>query len=203
MFPNWKHCYLKPNFRKIIVVQESEIGKNIKSLRLARNLTLESLAAKAGLTKGYLSKVENSEKSPPVSTLIVLAKALGTTLSQIFGENNTAIRCSVVKKKEREFMASTGTGFGYSYETLAHKYPNKKMEPSILTIPADSKKSLIFQHDGEEMVLVLEGTMQFFHGGKEYILEPGDCVYYDSSVPHYALPAAGKEVKCLDVIFVP
>ena len=185
------------------MIQESKIGKNIKTLRLARNLTLESLAAKAGLTKGYLSKVENSKKSPPVSTLIVIAKALGITLSRIFGEENIAISCSIVRKKERQFMADTGTGFGYSYETLAHKYPNKKMEPSILTIPADSKKSLVFEHDGEEMVLVLEGTMQFFHGGEEYILEPGDCVYYDSSVPHYALPADGKEVKCLDVIFVP
>jgi transcriptional regulator with XRE-family HTH domain len=185
------------------VVQESEIGKNIKSLRLARNLTLESLAAKAGLTKGYLSKVENSEKSPPVSTLIVIAKALGTTLSQIFGEKNMAIRCSVVRKEERQLMAKTSSGFGYSYETLAHKYPNKKMEPSILTIPADSKKSLVFQHEGEEMVLVLEGTMRFFHGGEAYILEPGDCVYYDSSIPHYGLPAGGKEVKCVDVIYIP
>ena len=185
------------------MVQESEIGKNIKTLRLARNLTLESLAANAGITKGYLSKVENSEKSPPVSTLIVIAKALGVTLSQIFKEEDSFVRCSVVKKEERQFLAKTGANFGYSYETLAHTYPNKKMEPSILTIPGNSKKSLVFQHDGEEMVLVLEGTMRFFHGGKEYILEPGDCVYYDSSIPHYALSADGREVKCVDVIYMP
>ncbi|MBL0713499.1 MAG: helix-turn-helix transcriptional regulator [Desulfosarcina sp.] len=185
------------------MIPESQIGKNIKALRLARKLTLEAMAAKAGLTKGYLSKVENSKKSPPVSTLIVIAKALGVTLSQIFGEENTTVRCSVVKKAERQFMAKTGVGFGYSYETLAHKYPDKKMEPSILTIPADSKKSLVFQHDGEEMVLVIEGTMRFFHGEDEYLLEPGDCVYYDSSVPHYALPADNRDVKCVDVIYVP
>ena len=185
------------------MIPESQIGKNIKALRLGRNLTLESLAAKAGLTKGYLSKVENSKKSPPVSTLIVIAKSLGVTISQIFGEENTAVRCSVVKKAERQFMAKTSAGFGYSYETLAHNYPDKKMEPSILTIPADSKKSLVFQHEGEEMVMILEGTMRFFHGEDEYLLEPGDCVYYDSSVPHYALPANHQDVKCIDVIYVP
>jgi len=185
------------------MIPEAQIGKNIKALRLARKLTLEAMAARAGLTKGYLSKVENSKKSPPVSTLIVIAKALGVNLSQIFGEENTAVRCSVVRKAERQFMAKAGVTFGYSYETLAHKYPNKKMEPSILTIPADSEKSLIFQHEGEEMVLVLEGTMRFIHGDEAYLLEPGDCVYYDSSIPHYALPAGDRDVKCLDVIYVP
>lgn len=185
------------------MIPESQIGKNIKSLRLSLNLTLDGLAEKTGLTKGYLSKVENSKKSPPVSTLIVIAKALGVTLSQIFEEENTTVRCSVVKEAERQFMAKTGVGFGYSYETLAHKYSDKKMEPSILTIPADSKKSLVFQHDGEEMVLVIEGTMRFFHGEDEYLLENGDCVYFDSSVPHYALPADHRDVKCVDVIYVP
>lgn len=50
------------------MIPESMIGKQIKSLRTARNLTLEALAAKTGYTKGYLSKVENSDRSPPVST---------------------------------------------------------------------------------------------------------------------------------------
>ena len=189
---------------------QSYSGHNVVDVRMIAHIlppalidTKEAVAGKAGLTKGYLSKVENSKKSPPVSTLIVIAKALGVTISQIFGEENTAVRCSVVKKTERQFMAKTGVGFGYSYETLAHKYPDKKMEPSILTIPADSRKSLVFQHDGEEMVLVLEGAMRFFHGGDEYLLESGDCVYYDSSVPHYALPADHRDVKCVDVIYVP
>jgi transcriptional regulator with XRE-family HTH domain len=185
------------------MIPESQIGKNIKALRLSRKFTLETLAGKAGLTKGYLSKVENSEKSPPVSTLIVIAKALGVTLSRIFGEENAAIRCSVIKKEERQFMAKTGIAFGYSYETLAHKYPDKKMEPSILTIPADSKESAIFQHEGEEMMLVIEGAMRFFHGQEEYFLETGDCVYFDSNFPHYGLPADTRDVKCIMVIYVP
>jgi transcriptional regulator with XRE-family HTH domain len=185
------------------MIPESQIGKNIKSLRLSLKLTLDGLADKTGLTKGYLSKVENSEKSPPVSTLIVIAKALGVTLSRIFGEETMESRCSVVKREERQFMAKTGIAFGYSYETLAHKYPDKKMEPSILTIPADSRESAVFQHEGEEMMLVIEGTMRFFHGEDEYILETGDCVYFDSNLPHYALPADNRDVKCLMVIYVP
>jgi transcriptional regulator with XRE-family HTH domain len=126
------------------MIPESQIGKNIKALRLSRKLTLEALAGKAGLTKGYLSKVENSKKSPPVSTLIVIAKALGVTLSRIFGEENTSTAARWSKRRNGNSWPKPASAFGYSYETLAQKYPNKKMEPSILTIPADSEESACF-----------------------------------------------------------
>jgi mannose-6-phosphate isomerase-like protein (cupin superfamily) len=150
-----------------------------------------------------LSKVENSDKAPPVSTLLVIAKALGVTMAQLLGEVSPTVRCSVVKKNERRLMARNGTVFGYSCETLAHNYLNKKMEPYILTIPAKSDKSAIFQHEGEEMLLVVQGTMRFSHGGEVYLVETGDCVYFDSSVPHYGLAADDRDVKCVMVIYVP
>jgi len=185
------------------MITESQIGKNIKALRLSQNLTIKTLADKAGITKGYLSKVENSDKAPPVSTLLVIAKALGVTVSQLLGEENAQVRCSLIKKNERMLMARNGTVFGYSYETLAHPYLDKKMEPYILTIPAKSEERSIFQHEGEEMLLVIEGTMRFLYGEDEYIVETGDCVYFDSSVPHFGRPADDREVKCVMVIYVP
>lgn len=120
------------------MIPESKIGKQIKTIRLYQKLTLESLAEKTGFTKGYLSKVENSEKAPPLSTLIVLAKALGVALSRIFGEEPKARRFSLVKKDKRRLLSRNGTVFGYSYETLAHPDLEKRVEPYILTIPANS-----------------------------------------------------------------
>lgn len=185
------------------MIPESEIGKKIKAIRLSQNFTIKAVAEKAGITKGYLSKVENSDKAPPVSTLLVIAKALGVTLSQLLGEDSPAVRCSVVKKGERKLMARDGTVFGYSYETLAHHYLNKKMEPYILKIPAGPEESAIFQHEGEEMLLVIEGTMRFVYGEQEYLVETGDCVYFDSNVPHYGVSADDRDVKCVMVIYVP
>lgn len=185
------------------MIQESDIGRNIKSIRVSQKLTLEALAEKTGYTKGYLSKVENADKSPPVSTLIVLAKALGVALSDIFGDETTVKRCAVVRKAERHVMARSGANFGYSYETLAHTYPNKKMMPSILTIPSESRGSEVFQHEGEEMMLVVEGRMRFFHGDDVYVLEPGDSVYFDSGIPHYGIPDDHRDVKCVMVIYLP
>ena len=185
------------------MLPESQIGPTIKKIRNSLHLTLEVLAQRTGFTKGYLSKVEHSEKAPPVSTLIVIAKVLGVTISQILGEENTLVSCSVVKADERLPMARNGVNFGYSYETLAHPFPNKKMEPYILTIPAGTEESAVFQHDGQEMLLVLEGTMKFNHGGQSYLLESGDCIYFDSAIPHYGLPADDQTLKMLMVIYIP
>ena len=185
------------------MLEEKEIGKNIRRMRQAAGHSLDAFAQLTGLSKGYLSKLENSEKSPPVSTLIVIAEVLKTTLSDIFNEGTETISASLVKKGERKPMARNGTFFGYSYETLAHKYPHKSMEPYLLTIPAGSTESAVFQHKGEELMFVLQGTMHFHHGTEEYMVEEGDCIYFDSGVEHYGISVGDKDLKIMMVIFVP
>src|SRR5208337_1479957 len=101
---------------------EADIGKRIKSLRNKKRITLESLAIETGFTKGYLSKVEKSEKAPPVSTLGIIARALGVTISSLLGEESPASPISLVKKSERPLITRDGTGLGYSYEAVAHKF---------------------------------------------------------------------------------
>lgn len=183
------------------MVEEKELGKNIQQQRMNRGLTLKEVAERTGYTKGYLSKIENSEKAPPVSTLINLAKVLNINLSEIFGEVEENSPICLVKKGDRRIIARDGSVFGYAYQTLAHKFHNKHMEPYILTLPLKPKENVLFQHKGEEILFVLEGTMKFFHGEKEFIVEEGDCVYFDGSIPHYGVCLGKKEVKCLMVIY--
>ena len=179
---------------------EREIGKNIRMIRKLKELTLEDLAKKTGFTKGYLSKVENSEKAPPVSTLLNIARVMGVSMSKLFGEGHEQTSLSLVKKNERQQMARSGTSFGYSFETLAHKYPDKKMEPYILTIPPEIEEHPLFQHEGEELLFAMQGSLKFLHGEDEYLLEEGDCIYFDSSMPHRGFALGGKEVKILIVM---
>jgi len=190
--------------RRSPVIQETEVGKRIQQYRTNKQLTLQDLAGKTGLTKGYLSKIEKAKKAPPVSTLINLAKALDISLSEILGEaeDNKDPIC-LVKKADRPFIARDGTVFGYAYQALAHKFHNKHMEPYVLTLPLKPKQNTIFQHRGEEILFVLDGTMRFFHGEKEFIVEEGDCVYFDGSIPHYGICQGNKDVKCLMVIYTP
>ena len=83
---------------------EADIGKRIKSLRNKKRITLESLAAETGFTKGYLSKVETSEKAPPVSTLGSIARALGVSISILLGEESPIQSICLVKKSERPLI---------------------------------------------------------------------------------------------------
>jgi transcriptional regulator with XRE-family HTH domain len=185
------------------MIQEAELGKRIKEYRINRGITLQELSEKIGLTKGYLSKIEKAKKAPPVSTLIMLANALEISISDIFGEAEENSPICLVKEKERRLIARDGSVFGYSYQTLAHKFHKKHMEPYFLILPLRPKKNALFQHKGEEILFVLEGTMKFFHGEKEFIVEKGDCIYFDGSIPHYGISQGNKEVKCLMVIYTP
>jgi mannose-6-phosphate isomerase-like protein (cupin superfamily) len=98
-------------------------------------------------------------------------------------------------------MAKTGEEFGYAYEALANPYPNKHMEPFILTYPSDDALQHIFQHDGQEMLFVLQGKMRFKYGNKKFVLDKGDCIYFDSSVAHTGEPLGGQPLKTLIVLY--
>ena len=182
---------------------ESEIGRRIKVSRINKKFTLEQLANQTGFTRGYLSRIEKSQKSPPLSTLGIIARVLGITISFLVGEEGQQTSISIVKKGERPLVARQGTALEYSYEAVAHTFPNKKMEPFILTLPLKPKAKTITRHEGQEMLFVLEGTMKFLCGNREYILEQGDCIYFDSSLPHFGESVGRKEAKCFMVIYTP
>lgn len=183
------------------LINEADIGKRIKSLRHEQRVTLEALAAETGFTKGYLSKVEKSLKSPPISTLGIIARALGVGISSLLGEDQRASSICLVKKTERPQITRPGKSSEYSYEALAHAFHNKLMEPFILTLPLNPKKRILYQHEGQELLFVLEGTMKFQHGSEHLIAEEGDSVYFDSGVPHFGEAMGKKAAKCLTVIF--
>jgi transcriptional regulator with XRE-family HTH domain len=181
-------------------ILESEIGRRIKALRAEKRITLEQLARQTGFTKGYLSKVEKSKKAPPVSTLGNIARTFNVTISSLLGEDSPRTSFCLVRKGERPVIARDGTAFGYSYEAMAHNYPNKIMEPFILTLPVGPKKKTFYQHEGEEILFVIQGSMKFIHGNEEHIVNEGDCVYFDSGIAHFGESIGRKEVKCFMVI---
>lgn len=185
------------------MIIEEEIGKRIKSQRLKAKLTLQDLSDRTGLSKGYLSKMEKSKKAPPVSTLINIAKALNVTFSFLLGEINEENSILVVRKNERPILSQPATEFGYSYEALGHSYPDKQMYPYILRFPSNQKEKYKFQHDSQECLFVLEGTMHFYYGKKEYIIETGDCIFFDANIPHYGEQLGDEKLVAFMVISPP
>lgn len=185
------------------MIEEADIGKRIQQIRKKHGITLRTLGDKTGFSQGFLSKVENSKKAPSIGTLMKLAKALDVRIADIFGETDPDTTITLVKKHERREMARNGTNLGYSYQALAPHYPNKHMDPYVLKDPPNRKGKAVFQHEGEEMLYVLGGKTKFFYGDKEFILEEGDCLYFDASVPHYGVALDDQEFKCLLVFYSP
>lgn len=165
---------------------ELQIGQCMGELRSLRGLTLEQLAERTGFTKGYLSKIENSKKLPPIASLSRIAQALDADVTAFFptsmSESNES--ASVVRVAERRPAVRGASAFGYDYVSLAYKKRNKHMEPFIFTFPSDIDKHVFFQHEGEEFIFILSGQVEFQAGIQKWVLGPGDSLYFDSRVPH-------------------
>ena len=147
-----------------------DIGTKIKQLRLVNDLTLEELASRSELTKGFLSQVERNLTSPSISTLEDILEALGTNLSQFFQEEPDE---KVVFTKDDFFVDERDD------HTIAWIVPNAQkndMEPILLTIKPKGKSQTMTSYNGQEFGYVLKGKETFYLDGSRnhYLYNPGE-----------------------------
>jgi len=183
-------------------MDEKNISESIKRLRIARQLTLQDLADRTGLTKGYLSKVERSKKAPPYSTLTKIAAAFEIEITALLtGDAGSLpdVKRYVSRGTKRPVFRETDQVAGYDYELLAEGKPGKNMEPFIIHAPFDVSRT--YSHEGEESIFVMEGTLEFFYGDETLILEAGDNIYFDSVVPHVGRSMGNAKARLLVVIY--
>jgi len=187
-------------------LEEKAIIEKIKRIRINKNITLRALASKTGLTEGYLSRIENSENAPPISTLSRIAQGLDIDTSYLFfsaskndeGNPNIVI---FLKEEIKEDGAHTPHGrsvHGYHFEPLAPKKRGKNMQPYILIPDFEPGESL--QHEGEEFMYILEGKIEFFYGTEKFILSRGDCAYFESHIPHNGRSIGEEKAKVLIIL---
>ncbi len=186
---------------------EQQIGPRLRRIRKHCGFTLEELAEKTDLTKGYLSKIETGKKVPPIATLSRISHAVECEIAYFFQDREDGDRIedrvSVVRSGERRQVVRGGSSFGYDYRSLAHRYHDKAMDPFVFTFPADIQGATYFEHDGEELVFILDGTVEFEIADKMLRLETGDSVYFDSSLPHRGRSIGDGNAQALVVIYSP
>jgi transcriptional regulator with XRE-family HTH domain len=182
------------------IPSEFDLGERLRGLRLKHEMSLESLASTAGLTKGFLSLVERGHKAPSISTLLRLAEAFGLSMGGLLGEpKSTEPAYSLVRVRERRKYAREGSLYGYRYEAVAFRKDNKLMEPFIVSPPMRAPRKF-FQHEGDEMVFVLSGRVEIQLRDDRILLVPGDCLYFDASLPHRSHSVGGERAITLVVI---
>jgi transcriptional regulator with XRE-family HTH domain len=187
-------------------VRRLKLGEKIKDLRLARRYTLRQVAGKTGLSIPLLSQIENNAVSPPVATLLRIARALDVNIGHFFREEESKEKAVVVRKDERKKIfrrlpVRHGQS-GYTYQALAYTRNAKHMEPFLIEFEPKGKGKLSFlTHRGEEFHFVFRGRLAFYYKDEEIILGPGDSLYFDASVPHTFRALGGRKAQAIAVIY--
>lgn len=159
---------------------ESRVGMRIRTLRKKRGLSLRALSALCGLSINAISQIERGESSPTLSSLHVLATALGVPLTTFLEDDSEQ---AVVFLKQAERQRSRGEGF--VMEGLGAGLPNQQLEPFLVTIEAGRGNTASpITHPGEELVYCLTGELEYRIGSTVYRLEAGDSLLFQASQPH-------------------
>ena len=182
-----------------------KVGEKIKQIREEQGLSLQQLADRSGFSSALLSQIENHMVSPPLGTLIKISKALEVEIGVFFQEMHD-VPFTIVRRDERKAMSRVaskqGVRYGYSYEALAFDKKGRHMEPFLVTLEPETKKDRhAYNHDGEEFIFVLEGRMKVDLGDHTDVLEPGDSIYFDSTISHRVQCLDDKETRILACIY--
>lgn len=172
---------------------ELAIARRIKEKRIELKMTLEELANITGLSKGHLSQIENGAKVPPISTLTKIAFGLDTNLGALVTGESTRIntkKIEVCRVEERSPIRHTEAAPKSVYESFGFSKKDRVMRPCIVKM-SDEFPSQPMMHSGQEFVLALEGTHEFYYDGEFYTIHPGDTLYFDSDCPHMGRSVGG------------
>lgn len=162
------------------------IGPRIKALRLRKKLGLVQLAAHTGLSSAMLSKIERGRMIPTLPTLLRIAMVFGVSLDHFFSVDNDERFIAVVRKEQRLKLPSPPGGEppAYLFESLDYPASDRRMDAFYAEFPTDSQPSKPHRHGSAEFIYLLSGRLWVDVGGKETMLDAGDAIYFDSSVPH-------------------
>jgi transcriptional regulator with XRE-family HTH domain len=161
------------------------IANQVRARRQEVGLTVVQLAERTGISKGMLSKIENAQASPSLSTLARLATALDMPVTSLFrglAEERDAI---FVKAGHGPEITRKATRAGHRYEQLGTlRGPRKMLEPLLVTLTERTEVFPLFQHAGVELLYMLSGVMDYGYGTQRYRMEPGDALQFEGDIAH-------------------
>ena len=159
-----------------------DIGSKIRELRKNKNMSIADLAETSNLSVGIISQIERNLVTPSIVTFWKISQSLGVSVGFFFEDEEKTKASPVVKKESRNRIVVSNSNA--IYELLSQDL-NRKIEFLYITIkPGDVSSEEYVQHEGEECGIVIRGRLLVKTPDEEYILEEGDSIYFDSSLPH-------------------
>jgi transcriptional regulator with XRE-family HTH domain len=185
---------------------EVAIGREVKNLRNKMGLTVAELGDAAGISVGMLSKIENGLTSPSLATLQTLSRALGVPVTALFRRYEERREAVHTKSGEGMLIERRGTRAGHQYQLLGHianPSSNLVVEPYLITLTSESDTFPLFQHEGLELIYMIEGEVVYRHADKLFPLKPGDSLFFDADAPHGPEELVTLPARYLSIISYP
>ena len=176
-----------------------QIGERLKGLREALDISVQEMAETCGISEEKYLKMETGESELSVSKLYKVSHKYGISLDALmFGEE---------PRMNSYFLTRKGKGMSverkYAYQSLASGFSGRRADPFLVTVepkPEDAPVNMDI-HPGQEFNMVWEGRMDLRLGDKRFILEPGDCIYFDANQPHRMRALDNVPMRFLAIIF--
>lgn len=154
---------------------DRRLGARIKGLRQSRGLTLDQLAARSGVSRAMISRVERGESSPTAALLDRLCAGLGVLLSALFRDE--AQGGPLARRGEQPVW--TDPDSGYVRRSVSPAGTGSRLEIVEVEMPARARVLLDAPRGGfrlDQQLWLLEGELTLSVGGREHRLAAGDCL---------------------------
>ena len=163
------------------------VGEKLRGLRLKKSMGLVELGRHTGLSPAMLSKLERGKLFPTLPTLLRVAMVFSVGLDYFFTDERKRHVVAIARKKDRLRFAEKmgGVDAAYHFESLDFGANQRRFNAFLAEFEAGpSDKVRLHQHAGVEFLYVLHGKLDLTIGPDVHDLEPGDSIYFDSSVRH-------------------
>lgn len=179
---------------------ERIIAGQVRHYRTSNGLSSAELAARTGMSKAMISKIESASTSCSLTSLQRLAEGLNIPVTALFRGADTDRDATFTKNGEGSVTVRSGTQHGHEYRVLGTlKGRTDALEPTLVTLTDASDVFPLFQHPGTEFIYMLSGKMVYGHGAYEYTMEPGDSLLLDGEGPHGPLELLDLPIRFLAI----
>lgn len=179
--------------------QIEALGARVRELRTRQSMSMRTLAARAGVSAGYVSQIENGQATPSLQVVRALAAAFGITWLELFEETPRHGRVLRKEDRPRLFTSAAVQHYGITRPPIG----NVEVIVSEYA-PGQGVGDENYTHgDSQEICLVLRGRLHFRIGDSEHVLETGDSVEYRTSVPHALINVGDDTAEAVWVVTPP
>lgn len=180
-----------------------QIGERIKGLRDALDFTPSEMAQRLEVDLADYLKFESGEEDISVSFLQRIEREFHVDISTLMFGTEPRMNSYFVTRKDKGVSVERVSA--YKYQSLTSGFTNNVAEVFVVTVEPKPEEEDFYKniHPGQEFNMILDGSMLLNINGKNLVLGKGDCIYFDSSLPHGMKAMNDKPVKFLAVILYP